>query len=126
MKLLFWPMFLYAFIQSFFFKERKDFWRIKQKGILLGLAMVPIIFYTYNGSIGASPDWLNITIFFISAAIAYIYETKQFRKATPSRRIPKAAFLILCIIALLFVFFTFHPPKINIFRDPITGAYGIQ
>ena len=26
MKLLFWPMFIFAIVQSFFFRDRKDFW----------------------------------------------------------------------------------------------------
>ena len=51
MKLLFWPMFIYAIIQSFFFKNREDFWCIKLRGILLGLGLIPIIFYTYNGMV---------------------------------------------------------------------------
>ena len=48
MKLLFWPMFLFAIFQSFFFFEEKAFWCIKLRGILLGLALIPIIFYTYK------------------------------------------------------------------------------
>ena len=78
MKLLFWPMLLYAVAQRFLFRERKDFWCVKLRGILLGLSLIPILFYTYNGVIGPSPDWINIAIFFISAAIAYIYETRLF------------------------------------------------
>ena len=76
MKLLFFPMFLYAILESFFFKDLENFWCVKLKGILLGLGLIPVIFYTYNGVIGKSPDWFNITIFFICAAISYIYETK--------------------------------------------------
>ena len=125
MKLLFFPMFIFAIIQFFWCEDRKDFWCIKLKGILLGLITIPIIFYTYNGVIGKSPDWVNITIFFISAAIAYIYETRLFNKVTTSCRHPKIAFSILCIIAILFVIFTFATPKLGIFRDPLTGAYGI-
>ena len=73
MKLLFWPMLIFAVVQSFFFKEREDFFRIKLRGILLGLLLIPILFYTYNGAIGKSPDFLNILIFFISAAAVYLY-----------------------------------------------------
>ena len=125
MKLLFFPMLLFAVIQSFFFKDRKDFWCVKLRGILLGLALIPIIFYTYNGVIGRSPDWLNIAIFFISAAIAYIYETRLFKSEKLTCRSPKAAVVTLGVIALLFVIFTFRAPQIGIFKDPITGAYGI-
>ena len=119
MKLLFWPMFLFAVVQSFFFKDRKDFWCIKLRGTLLGLLLIPVIFYTYNGVIGRSPDWINITIFFISAAVAYIFETRLFKKVNPPCRSSKSAFVALCIIGILFVVFTFVTPPIGIFKDPL-------
>ena len=125
MKLIFWPMFIFAIVQSFFFKERKDFWCIKLRGILLGLLLIPILFYTYNSVIGKSPDWLNIAIFFISAAIAYIYEAIQFYSKESSCKNPKIAIAVLCGIALLFVIFTFKTPSLAIFKDPLTNTYGI-
>ena len=36
MKLLFWPMLLFALVQSLFFWEKPDFWCIKLRGTLLG------------------------------------------------------------------------------------------
>lgn len=125
MKLLFWPMFIYAIVQSFFFRERQDFWCVKLKGISLGLALIPIIFYTYNGIIGKSPDWLNIAIFFVAAAVAYVYETKQFQTGNTVCKNPKRAIALLCLIAVLFILFTFRTPEIEIFKDPITGGRGI-
>ena len=125
MKLLFWPMFIYAVVQSLFFGDRQDFWCVKLKGIMLGLVLIPVIFYTYNGVIGKSPDWINIAIFFISAAAAYIYETRQFNNGTTTCKNPKLAIALLCAIAVLFVVFTFATPEIDIFKDPLTGTYGI-
>ena len=125
MKLLFWSMFIFAIVQSFFFREHEDFWCIKLKGILLGIVLIPIIFYTYNGVIGKSPDWLNITIFFICTAITYIYETHQFKNAKIGCKNHKLAISVLCIIGILFVIFTFKTPEIGIFKDPLTGTYGI-
>lgn len=125
MKLLFWSMFLFSIVQSFFFKDRKDFWYVKLKGILLGLALIPIIFYTYNGAIGKSPSWFNIAIFFITTAIVYIYETKEFNKNKMKFISPKLAIPLLSAIALLFVAFTFKTPELEIFRDPVSGGYGI-
>ena len=125
MKLLFWPMFIYAVLQSLFFKDQESFWCVKLKGILLGLSMIPILFYTYNGVIGKSPDWLNIAIFFISAATAYIYETRQFKNDSTICKHPKRAILALCLIGILFIVFTFKTPEIGIFKDPLTGMYGI-
>ena len=125
MKLLFWPMFIYAIVQSFFFKDREEFWCVKLKGTLLGLALIPVLFYTYNGVIGPSPDWINIAIFFIAAAIAYIYETRQFNNGTTPCKSQKLAVAVLCVIAVLFVIFTFATPELSIFKDPLTGTYGI-
>ena len=124
MKLLFWPLFLYAIVQSRLFCDREDFWCVKLRGTLLGLSMIPILFYTYNGVIGKSPDWINITIFFLSAAIAYLYETRLFGASRLRCRSPKWAITLLCVIALLFVIFSFATPMLGIFRDPITGSYG--
>lgn len=125
MKLLFWPMLVFAIVQSFFFGEREDFWCVKLRGILLGLGLIPVIFYTYNGVIGRSPDWINIAIFFIAAGIAYLYETRLFKNEKTECKFPKLAIAILALIALLFVIFTFATPEINIFKDPITGTYGV-
>jgi len=125
MKLLFWPIFIFAIIQSFFFRDRGNFWCVKVRGILLGLVLIPSLFYTYNGVIGKSPDWINIAIFFISAAASYIYETILFNKEKLSCKHPKLAFGILCVIAVAFVIFTFRTPEISIFKDPITETYGI-
>ena len=125
MKLLFWPMFIYAIVQSFFFKDTDNFWCIKLRGILSGLVLIPVLFYTYNGAIAKSPDWINIAIFFISAAVAYIIETRLFNSNKVRCRAPKAAFVALYVIAALFVIFTFFTPTLGIFRDPLTNSYGI-
>ena len=125
MKLLFVPMLIFAVIQSFFFKEREDFWCVKLRGILLGIVLIPIIFYTYNGVIGKSPDWFNIAIFFIAAAIAYVYETRLFNSEKVCCRSQKWAIAVLCVVSLLFVVFTFATPQLEIFKDPLTKTYGI-
>ena len=125
MKLLFWPMLIFAVIEGLFFRDREDFWCIKLRGIILGLVLIPVLFYTYNGVIGKSPDWINITIFFIAAAIAYICETRLFAAEDVGCRSQGRAIALLALIALLFVIFTFQTPTIGIFKDPIDGSYGI-
>ena len=125
MKLLFWPMLIFAAVQSFFFKDRENFWCIKLCGILLGIILIPVIFYTYNGVIGRSPDWINIAIFFVCAAISYAYEGYLGKKEKLRCRSSKKALTLLLMIALLFVIFTFKTPELGIFRDPLSGTYGI-
>ena len=125
MKLLFWPMLSLAVVESFFFKEHEGFWCIKARGILLGLSLIPIIFYTYNGVIGKSPDWVNIAIFFVSAAATYIYETRALYDKNTVCRSPHLSIALIYTLAALFVIFTFSTPHLGIFKDPLTGGYGI-
>ncbi len=126
MKLLYFPLFLFALIQSRFFKDVTHFWCIKLAGISTGLALIPVLFYTYNGVFGKSPDWVNITIFFVAAAIAFLLETLLFKREKTLCKHSRLAFLVICLIGISFVVFTFITPIIPLFQDPITGTYGIK
>ena len=126
MKLLFWPMLIYAVFQSFFFSEINNFWLIKRRGILLGLLLIPVMFYTYNGAIGKSPDWVNIAIFFIAAIVSFVWENRKFNDVRTTKSSKLLSFVILFGVALLFVIFTFYPPSLGIFIDPTNGTSGIQ
>ena len=126
MKLLYFPLLFFALVQSRFFKEYENYWCIKLVGIVTGLGFIPVLFYSYNGMFGKSPDWLNITIFFISAAMAFLVETWLFNKDNLRCKRPWLAFGIMCLIGVLFVVFTFATPKIPLFKDPLTETYGIN
>ena len=125
MKILFFPMLIFAGAQWAFFRgEYEAFWWIKLIGMLVGVGSIPILFYTYNGAFGKSPDWLNIAFFFLAAGLGYFVEWLLFR-AEFSLRVPMAAGILLTGIAVAFVVFTFYPPHRPLFQDPVTGVYGI-
>ena len=125
MKILFFPMLIFACAQYYFFQpDYEGFWWIKGIGTLVGVISIPVLFYTFNGAFGKTPDWLNITFFFISAAIGYFVETLLFRKGftLPYSWVPFASLLVM---QTLFIVFTFYPPQLPLFQDPVTGLYGI-
>lgn len=126
MKLLFWPQFLFALVQSLFFRDQKNYWCVKLAETALGLALIPVLFYTYNGAFGKSPDWVNITIFYISAAWAFLLEWQLFKQDRMHCKRSRLALAALCLIGVLFVVFTFAPLQIPLFQDPLTGTYGIS
>ena len=125
MKLLFWPLFVYALVQRLFFKDQKNYWCVKLAEILLGLVLIPVLFYTYNGVFGKSPNWINIAIFYISAAWVFLFEWWAFKKNWLQCKHPRLAFAIICLIGVLFVVFTFATPQTSLFQDPLTGTYGV-
>ena len=126
MKLLFLPLLLFALAQRLFFKNQENYWCVKLAEILLGLVLIPVLFYTYNGVFGKSPDWINIAIFYITAALAFLFELWAFKNDRMQCSHPRLAFAATCLIGVLFVVFTFASPQIPLFRDPLTGSYGIE
>ena len=126
MKLLFFPMFLFALIESkALAPSYHNFWCAKLLGIGAGLALIPIHYYTYTGALGVSAGWFNVTIFFIAAAVSFLLETwlmKNKRFTCPS----SVAVLLLCLIGAAFVILTFAPLHIPLFQDPRTSQYGLS
>lgn len=126
MKILFFPMLIFAVFESRYFdKEYENFWCAKLIGILVGITIIPVMYYTYTGALGVSADWFNIIIFYIAAAVAYIIETRLMKSDKNFCKPPKVAIIVLCIVAVVFVIFTFAPPEIPLFEDPITKTYGL-
>jgi hypothetical protein len=54
-----------------------------------------------------------------------IFECWAFKRVRLSCRHPRLAFVAICLIGILFVVFTFAPPQISLFRDPLSENYGI-
>ena len=127
MKILFFPMVIFAFVQcAFWGKERADFWQIKTLGIIVGIVLIPVLFYTYNGAFGKSPDWLNITFFFLADAIAYGVETALFKRERQKICSPIWSIVLLSLLTVCFIVFTFFPLQLPIFQDPVSLTYGLN
>ena len=126
LKLLFFPMFLYAIIESRYIgNDYKKFWCVKLKGIFFGVVSIPLMYYTLNGIFGTMPDWVNILIFFVAAALSYIIETRMLENGGAKCKYPKVSMVVLLLVSLIFMMFTFLTPEIPLFKDPITNTYGI-
>ena len=122
LKLLLYPMVVFAIIEYFFWgKDAQNFWCVKATGILLGLVLIPVVYYTYTGALGVEADWFNITIFFLVAGVVFWVETKLFQREFYCRG---KWWPVLVLLAVVFTVLTFVPPRIPLFRDPVSGTYG--
>lgn len=126
MKIFFFPTLAFACIQGWYFSREYDgFWWVKLIGAIIGMLAIPILFYTWNGAFGKTPDWLNVIFFFLAAGITYGMEYLLFHA---DFRLPMEwiAAAILLLIALFFIIFTFWTPTLPLFQDPLNGLYGIN
>lgn len=127
MKLLFFPMFMFSLIEyKFIGRDYTSFWWVKLLGEITGLLTIPMLYYTYTGASGVNADWFNIAIFFIAAAEAYYIETLLLKRKSSPCKAQIMALIIICLIGLSFIYLTYDPPEIPLFRDPATGTYGIK
>ena len=125
LKLIFFPM-LITIIIGFLYLGRMvpNFICSKTIGLLVSLAFTVIFFYTYTGVLGTNIAFIDIAAFFIAIIlgefIAYILMVNKFKCNN------KLGIIILTIFLILFINFTYNTPKIGLFKDPITGEYGIS
>lgn len=124
LKLLFFPMLITIIIGYFYIgKDFPNFICAKTIGILSAISSTIILFYTYTGILGYNLATLNIILFYISVIIGEFIAYKLMLSNFICNK--KIAILILLLLLFSFIFFTFNPPKIGLFLDPITNTYGI-
>ena len=117
MKLLFFPMLVFATWEYFRIgKEYPGFWWVKLLGAVVGLILIPTIYYTYTGALGVEADWFNIAIFFIAAAAVFWLEAKLLKKGIPRWPLSGLAVGGIAVLTVIFVMLTYAPPNIPIFQ----------
>ena len=126
MKLLYVPYFLYILAECFSLaREMENFLAAKAAGALSGILAIPLIYYFLGGVFGKLPEWVGIAIFFVSAAIAFAVSHRIMKRdLLRGGAWQGLGFLLLWALLILFVWCTFHPPALPLFRDPTSGLYG--
>lgn len=127
MKLLFVPLFAIFCIEFFFCKDLPpQYPAARVVGIVCGLLAIPMLYYTLRGIFGTTPDFVNILIYYVAAAIScFICARLMRRRIWGSVRAQCMAAFVLLGLALLFIHFTYHAPSLPIFLDPRNGSHGV-
>lgn len=123
LKILFFPMLITIIIGSYYYKDVDNYLCSKTKGLILSLLFIVISFYTYTGIIGTNFASINILIFILAVIIGEIYAYKKINNDNSCSSIK--SLIILIFLILSFILFTFKPPHIGLFKDPVDGTYGI-
>jgi len=99
---------------------------VRAVSTLTGLALIPVLFYTYTGILGRGFTWANIAVFFLADLGAFSLDYYLLRRGTRAsgwRQILGLA--VLWGLAFCFVWCTFHPARLPLWRDPVTGGCGL-
>ena len=126
MKLLFVPLFLTTLVEMAALTEQyRNFLAVKLAAILLGLVLIPALFYTYSGVWGRTSTVVDIAIYYLAAAVSCLTSCRLLERGRfGGGALQIGGLLGLWAIAFLFVYFTYAPPQIALFQDPLTGAFG--
>ena len=128
LKLVFYPMLIMTIIEYPFVKQSdNNYLEAKTIGIFIAMSFMVVSFFTYTGIIGTNFAIINILIFIKSIILGERIAYKLMKINNESTTNTKIlASIILIFFLTCFIVFTYYTPEVNLFRDPITGVYGIN
>lgn len=119
MKLLFVPLFLGGLLQwAFLGSAYPNFLAARGAATLLGLLLIPTLYYTYTGIFGTHVLWADVGLFIVSALAAHALEyaiLKRGKLSAPWMQL--AGLLLLLGLALAFLYFSFSAPDIPLWQE---------
>ena len=126
LKLAFWPSLLFALIEfPLLRKATNNFFTAKAIGPYLMVTIIPLVFYSYTALSGKSVFAVDISSFVVAVIIGQLLSYKLLTYRQLPRNLNKIAVIVIILLAIAFIVFTFYTPQLQIFRDPTNGAYGI-
>lgn len=126
LKLLVYPLLLFSVLEYIKIGPSFDNYIIaKAFGLLGGMLTMVMLFYTYSGIIGNHYLIVDIIIFLIGIIVSFMISSYILNHRIFCLNIFQPIGLILILlIVICFMWFTFFPPSINLFKDSSTGRYG--
>jgi len=125
-KLAFWPALFYAILEyPFFRRSTNNFMLAKATGIYVMPIAIAVIFYSYTAVIGHEILIVDILSFFIAVAIGQLTSYKILTIRQLPAWLDKLGLVLVILLAIAYGVFTFYPPHLPIFRDAVSGGYGI-
>lgn len=126
MKLLFVPLFLEGMVQlAVLGRTYPNLPAVRAAVVLVGLLLIPVIFYTYTGVTGSHRLWADIGLFLLADAVVFLLEFRLLRRGRLSKLWMQGVGLaVLWGLAFAFVWCTFAPPRIALWKDMCAGKFG--
>jgi hypothetical protein len=125
LKLPFWPSLLWMLIEMYpLRKVVSNFFAAKSTGSIIMVILIPAVFYSYT-AFTKEILAVDIATFMIAVIIGQIVSYRLFKQGKPVKSTETIAIIVIALLAILFITFTFYPPHLPIFQDSNNGQYGI-
>jgi hypothetical protein len=126
LKLLFVPMLLYSVVEYFAVGNRfPNFITGKVMGAVYGMITILIIFYTYTGITGRHFLWADVLAYLFGVWAAFVYGQQIISQPDAGSATQCVALMVAVVLAVSFAVFTYYPPHIPLFLDPVSKIYGM-
>ncbi len=126
LKLGAFPAVFFALIEyKFLKKETNNFWMAKAAAVYVIPVVIVVLFYSYTAVVGHSVLAIDITIFVIAVIVGQLASYKLLTSSALPKKWDIISGVVIVLLIAAMVVFTFYPPHLPIFRDPLTGGYGI-
>jgi hypothetical protein len=126
LKLAFWPAVVWTLLERVPLRTRvNNFWFARTTAITLMPLLILALFYFYTFLLGENVLFLDITIFVVAVFSGQYASYRLFTGDERSPRVNLVAPVVIVVLGVLFVVFTFSPPEVGLFRDAITHTYGM-
>lgn len=86
---------------------------------------VVLLFYGHRGALGIKSVFIDILLVFICYFIALSVASHFLKYSEPNKGIVITSVIVIAVIFIAFIVFTFNPPQLPIFYDTVTKTYGI-
>lgn len=126
LKLAFWPAVFYAVLEYRYLKRlTNNFFLAKACGTYVMPISIVTLFYAYTAAVGHEILAADILIFWLAVALGQLASYRMLTSHVLPEWSNVVGLALVVFLAIAFVVFTFYPPHLPIFMDPVTGGYGI-
>lgn len=82
-------------------------------------------YYSYTGILGIHLLALDFFSYFLGVTLAQLAAMHIYKYAKITPFLFYLSALIFALLMIAFIVFTFNPPRLPLFKDPLTGKYGL-
>ena len=103
----------------------REFVWAKAVSVVALTVSIALFFFLYTGLLGSHALWIDLTSSLVFSFLAHLLSYKITTSPTNRGQFFITGVMILLLVFITILCFTYYPPQAVLFRDPVTGTYGV-